>query len=135
MSGTTVQPKRLYWLGPLTVIAALAGALVMRQVAVAALGLETPPLQLTAQATTFFTVVLSTFAVLVFVWTARMAKDPIRTYLRISLVALVLSFIPDAALAMTHQPGVTWAVAVALMLEHVGVAAIVLGLLTRFSRA
>jgi hypothetical protein len=56
----------------------------------------------------------------VFAIVIKTSPRPIRTYRRIALVALVLSFIPDLFLpGQEGQPGATWAAAIVLMVMHV----------------
>jgi hypothetical protein len=59
----------------------------------------------------------------------RFARDPRRVYLGLSLVALVLSYIPDALLVVWNDPGATIPAVASLMFMHTAAAAIVVGLL------
>jgi hypothetical protein len=59
----------------------------------------------------------------------RFARDPRRTYLWLSIAALVLSWIPDLALLVIHEPGASVPAVGALMLMHAVAAALVLVLL------
>ena len=72
----------------------------------------------------------ATFAVV-----RRVARDPGRAYVRIALVALVLSWMPDVALLAIHDPGATVPAVAALMLMHAVTALICVTLLVRLSRA
>ncbi len=67
------------------------------------------------------TVILCTAAVIVFALVGRFAKNPIRTYVIISSVFLVISFLPDLAVPSmgTAMPGANWGYAIALMIMHV----------------
>src|SRR5438132_5814043 len=54
----------------------------------------------------------------VFAVVRRVASDPGRAYVRIASVALVLSWIPDAALLVIHDPGATVPAIGSLMVMH-----------------
>jgi hypothetical protein len=72
----------------------------------------------------------ATFAVL-----PRFVRDASRVYVRVALVMLVLSWIPDAALLVIHDPGATVPAVGSLMVMHAVTAAITVTLLVRLSRA
>jgi hypothetical protein len=63
----------------------------------------------------------------------RFARDPVRAYVRIAIVALVLSWIPDVALLFINEPGATVPAVAALMVMHAVAAAIVVTLLVRMA--
>jgi len=113
-----IDRRRLWWVGPLTVLASVAAVLVVRVVAFATLDLSAAYPPLSWSGPIFFTVVLVSAAVLVFVAVARTSPTPIRTYRRIALGALLLSFVPDLFLPGTG-PGATWPAAIVLMVMHV----------------
>jgi len=127
------QLRRLLWVGPLTVVAAIVGVLIVRIIAVAVLKPDPLPLSLSWALPVIFTGVLVAAAVVVFALVVRFAKNPIRTYQVIAAVALVLSFLPDLAYPGSGMPGANWPVAIALMIMHVVAAAICILLLTRLS--
>lgn len=118
MTEERVDIWRLAWVGPLTVVASVLAVLALRVVAFALLDLAADYPPLTPFGLTLFTVVLVTLGVLVFAVVIRMSARPIRTYRRIAVVALVLSFIPDFFLP-GQGPGATWTAAVVLMVAHV----------------
>ena len=118
MPSADIELHRLRLVGPLTVLAAIAAVLVVRVVAVSILGPSELP-ALSWAGVIVFTTVLVTAAVLVFAVVARVAATPIRTYRRVALVALVLSFIPDFLLPGSGVPGATWPAVSALMVMHV----------------
>ncbi len=128
-----VRLGRLWWLGPLTVLASILGVLIVRVLAVAILRPDPAPISLGWVMPTFFTLVLVTGAVLVFALVARFAKDPIRTYQIIALVVLMLSFLPDVGFAASPMPGANWPNAIALMIMHVVAWAICVGMLSKLS--
>jgi hypothetical protein len=113
-----VDARRLWWAGPLTVVAANLAVLAVRAVAFALLDLspEYPPL--TYFGLILFTTVLVSVGVLVFVVVVHRSKTPIPTYRRIALVVLLISFVPDLFLPGAG-PGATWTAAISLMVTHV----------------
>ncbi|HEV2009826.1 MAG TPA: DUF6069 family protein [Candidatus Limnocylindria bacterium] len=62
------------------------------------------------------------------------ARDTDRMYVRLAIVALVLSWIPDVALLVIHDPGATVPAVASLMVMHAVTAAIVVTLLVRIAR-
>ena len=70
----------------------------------------------------------ATFAVV-----QRFFRDPARVYVRLAIVALVLSWIPDVALLFINEPGATMPAVASLMVMHGVTAAIVVTLLVRSS--
>jgi hypothetical protein len=113
-----VNAKALWWAGPLTVVAAVLLVFATRAVAVPLLGLDGNFPPLTYQGLAFFTVILVTLGVLVFVGFVRWSSRPIALYRKAALAALVLSMFPDAWLP-GNVPGATWPIAVVLMATHV----------------
>ena len=61
----------------------------------------------------------------------RFFRDADRVYVRIAIVALVLSWIPDVALLVINEPGATVPAVASLMVMHAVAAAIVVTLLVR----
>ena len=119
MSATSIQLKKLWWVGPLTVLAALVGVLIVRAIAMAIL---TPPfapgLEL-IMLPVILTLVLCTAAVIVFVLAGRFAKSPTRTYIIISSIFLVISFMPDILAVSAPFPGAGWPYSITLMIMHI----------------
>ena len=119
MSATSIQLKKLWWVGPLTVLAAIIGVLIVRVIAMAIL---TPPfapgLEMIALPIVL-TLVLCTAAVLVFALVGRFAKNPVRTYIIISSIFLVISFLPDILAVSAPFPGAGWPYSITLMIMHV----------------
>jgi len=107
MSGTNIEIKlrKLWWAGPLTVLAAIVGVLAVRVLAVAILHPDPAPMALGWGAPIMFTLVLVSGAVLVFALVGRFAKRPLRTYQTIALVVLLVSFVPDLLFASAPMPG------------------------------
>ena len=63
------------------------------------------------------------------------ARDVSATYLRLSIVALVLSWIPDVGLLVIHDPGATVPAVAALMVMHTTTAIITVAALLRIARS
>jgi uncharacterized integral membrane protein len=113
-----INTSALWWVGPLTIVAAVLLVFATRAVAVPLFGLdgEFPPL--TYGGLAFFTVVLVGLAVLVFAGFVMRSSRPVAGYRRVALAALALSMLPDAWLP-GRVPGATWPIAIVLMATHV----------------
>jgi hypothetical protein len=123
--------RRLMWLGPLTVVASIAVVLLVRVVAIAVLRPAPTFMPLRILPPILDTAVLVIWAALVFATMLRFVSDPIRKFKATALVVLLLSFLPDIALAKLRLFGATWIEAVALMVMHVAAWSICVLLLTR----
>jgi hypothetical protein len=119
MSTSSIQLKKLWWVGPLTVFSAVIGVLIVRSMAMAILPPPYAPGLEMIFIPIFLTVVLCTAAVVVYALVARFAKNPIRTYIIISVIFLFISFIPDIAVASAPMPGAGWPYSITLMIMHV----------------
>ena len=119
MSTSSVQLKKLWWVGPLTVLSAVVGVLIVRSIAMAILPPPYAPGLAMIFISIFLTVVLCTAAVVVFALVGRFAKNPIRTYIIISAVFLVVSFLPDIAVLSAPMPGAGWPYSITLMIMHI----------------
>jgi hypothetical protein len=128
-----LQLRRLFWVGPLTVLASIIGVLVVRILAVLILRPNPEPISLGWMAPTIFTLVLVTGGVLVFGAVARFTKNPIRTYQIIAFVFLLISFLPDIGFARSTMPGANWPTAIALMVMHIVAWAITVTMLPRLT--
>jgi hypothetical protein len=129
-----MQLRRIWWVGPLTVLASILGVLVVRVIAVAVLRPDPLPMSLQWGTPIAFTFVLVTGAVLVFAGIAALVKkNALRVYQIIALVVLLLSFLPDIGYATSPIPGASWPVAIALMTMHVVAAAITVLMLTKLT--
>lgn len=132
---STIQLRKLWSVGPLTVLASIVGVLIVRVLAVAILKPNPAPISLGWIMPTVFTFVLCTGAVFVFALIARFAKNPIRTYQVIAFVVLVLSLFPDVSFATSPRPGANWPDAIALMVMHVAAWAITVSMLSKLTVA
>jgi hypothetical protein len=119
MSASTVQLKKLWWVGPLTVLAAIIGVLIVRAIARVILPAPYAPGLEMIMIPIVLTLVLCVGAVIVFALVGRFAKNPIRTYVIISAVFLIISFLPDIAVVSAPFPGAGWAYSITLMIMHV----------------
>ncbi len=118
-SSPKVQLRRLFWVGPLAILASILGVLVVRVIAVSILRPDPAPISLGWIVPTISTFVLVSGAVLVFALVARYAANPSRTYQIIAFVFLLLSFLPDIGYPQSHMRGANWPNAIALMSMHV----------------
>ena len=121
MSTSSVQLKKLWWVGPLTVLAAVVGVLIVRSVAIAILPPPYAPGLAMIMVPIVLTVILCTCAVVVFALVGRFVKNPVRTYVIISVVFLLISFIPDLMVPSmgAAMPGANWGYAISLMIMHI----------------
>jgi hypothetical protein len=130
-----VATGRLWWVGPLAVIASVAANVVFTLIANAVFGVPPDFLPLTPDAIAMFTAVGVIGAVVVFALVARFSTRPIRLFRRIALVVLVVSFLPDLALPLIPDPVPAGPREVLiLMATHVVPAAISVYLLTTLTR-
>jgi Family of unknown function (DUF6069) len=72
-------------------------------------------------------------AAVVYAALRRVRRDADRLYLRLAILALVLSWIPDIALLVIHDPGATAPAVGSLMVMHTVAAATVVTLLLRIA--
>src|SRR5215475_12746923 len=119
MSTSSVQLKKLWWVGPLTVLSAIIGVLIVRAIAMAILPSPYAPGLAMIALPIVLTLVLCTGAVFVYALVGRFAKQPVRTFVIISAVFLVISFLPDLAVASAPFPGAGWPYSATLMSMHV----------------
>jgi len=121
MATSSIQLKKLWWVGPLTVLAAVIGVLIVRAIAMVIIAPPYAPGLAMIMVPIFLTVVLCAGAVVVFALLGRFAKNPVRLFIIISSVFLVISFLPDLAVPSmgASMPGANWAYAITLMIMHV----------------
>jgi hypothetical protein len=116
---SSIQLKKLWTAGPLTVLAAVVGVLIVRSIAMTILPPPYAPGLAMILIPIVLTVILCTAAVVVYALVARFAKNPIHTYIIISSVFLVISFLPDVAAVSMPMPGAGWPYSITLMIMHV----------------
>ncbi len=134
-SANSVELRKLWWVGPLTVLAAIVGVLIVRTIARLILQPPYAPGLAMLMIPIVLTLVLCTAAVLVFALVGRFAKNPVRTYIIISFVFLIISFLPDIAAASMRMPGAGWPYSITLMIMHVVAGVITVLMLTKFTLA
>jgi len=126
--------NKLFWVGPLAIVASIIANLLVRIVTVALLNPDPafqplgwgPPIGLT-----FFGVL---GAIIIYAIIGRFSRRPITLFRRIALVALIVSFVPDIALLVVpSQPGTTIGAVIALIVIHVVAWWIAVALLTRLA--
>ena len=132
-SASKIELRRLWWVGPLTILASILGVLIVRVIAVAILRPDPTPMSLGWVMPVIFTFVLVTGAVLVFALVSRFAATPIRTYQIIAFVFLLISFLPDIGFARSPMPGANWPNALALMIMHIVAWGICVSMLSKLS--
>jgi hypothetical protein len=124
---------RLCWAGPAVIAASVAAVTGIQWTAIAVLPLLPPFSEevMTSTEPQVVTIGLCSAATLVFVLCVHLARDPVRTYRRIALGALLLSFVPNVAAGLVLRPATDWPSMIALMTMHVAVWAVAAPLLTR----
>ncbi len=132
-SDHSIDLRRLYWVGPATVAAAVVAVRLLQVLAVAVLS---PPeiSLLRSEEPAVFTAVLVAIAVVAFAIVASEATNPLRTYRQIAFVALIVSCLPDVALGfglVIRNEG--WPLAVVFILMHVAAWAVTVSMLTRLT--
>lgn len=76
-------------------------------------------------------------AAITFFLTRKFSRNPNRTFIQISTVVLILSFIPDVLIHGKESgpfAGATWSAVILLMLMHVAAAAILVYTLTKYTK-
>ena len=118
-SATSLELRKLFWVGPLTVLAAIIGVLIVRTIARLILQPPYAPGLAMIMIPIVLTFILCSAAVLVFALVGRFTKNPVPTYIIISFVFLIISFLPDIAAASMRMPGAGWPYSITLMIMHV----------------
>jgi len=73
------------------------------------------------------------FAGIAYAAVQRFFRDANRVYIRLAIVALVFSWIPDIALLFINEPGATVPAVASLMVIHAAAAAVVVTLLVKIA--
>ena len=130
-----VASGRLWWVGLLTVVAALVVNILISLLAKALYPVAPTflPLQMYFLP---FTVFGSLGATIVFALLGRFARRPVSTFQRTVWIVLLISFIPDLLVGFLRPyPGTTWLEVGTLMLMHLATAMICMNMLLRLGRA
>jgi hypothetical protein len=140
---TTISPvservdlRRLLWVGPLAIVAALAANAVVRAVLLAVLDVPDTFTPLASPSFVALTIVGVLGAVIVFAVIGARAKRPITTFRKVAFWALLVSFLPDIGLLFGGggMPPASLSNVLGLMLMHVVAYAISVSLLTLLAR-
>jgi hypothetical protein len=124
---------RLVVVGAVLVVAATAADLIVAAVLRGALGVPNGFSPLSAPAVATGSIAGMLGATAVFGWLARVRPDPRAAFVRIALIALVVSWIPDLGIwAAGVFPHTTGMGIVSLMALHPVAAAFAIGILYRF---
>jgi hypothetical protein len=118
----------LWWAAVLTITAAVVAVLAVREVAVWVLHPDPAFTPLSIGSPIVATIAFTTMAIYVFVGVMSY-PNPVRTWRRVAGLVLILSFVPNVLLAISHLMGGNWPEACALMTMHVVVWAICVTLL------
>jgi len=135
MTASSIQLRKLWWVGPLTVLSAIIGVLIVRAIAMAILPPPYGPGLAMVMIPIVLTLVFCTGGVVVFALIARFAKSPVRTFIIISVVFLVISFIPDLLVVSAPMPGAGWPYTLTLMIMHVVAGFITVFMLVKLTAA
>jgi hypothetical protein len=132
LESAEVNLHRLFWVGPATVAVAVLAVLMVQKISLAMLG-PIPRFSgavLDSNEPAIVTAVLVSAAVLAFAVLGTASTSPVRTFKRLALVVLLVSFIPNVAMALS---GAGWSPMIALMAMHILAWAVTVTMLTRLS--
>ncbi len=134
-ASTTVGRGRFALVGLGTVAAAVLANLLVYALGSAVVGYDQQFVVLAnASGTILFTVLPAIVAVLLYAVLMRFTNDPARIFTNIAVVVLVLSLIPDLTY-IPSVPGASTGQTAILMLMHVVAAAVIVWILTSFTRS
>jgi hypothetical protein len=134
LPGVRVNPARVLWAGPLTLLASIIVVMLIRLVAVRILMPDADFQPLNLQPPILDTVLFGGAAIFVFFRMSSYNFNPIAKYRSLAWKVLIVSFIPDVLVALRHSWGGGWPEAFALMTMHVAVWALCIALLPVLSR-
>jgi len=125
-------PRKLVWVGPLTIVVATLVNLVIRSIAVAFFGVPDGFTYLQAPFVIGSTVIFLVLALVAFILVGRFARRPVRFYRMLAVVALLVSFLnPIMALAgLFPAPGMDLSIFWTMIVMHTVTALITVSLLT-----
>jgi|GraSoiStandDraft_32_1057276.scaffolds.fasta_scaffold510156_2 hypothetical protein len=124
--------RKLWWVGPLTIIVAALANLLVRTIAVMFFGVSDGFRYFQAPVIISSTALFLLLAFLAFILVGRFARRPVRFYRILALVALLVSFLnPALALAgLFPVPGMTTHIFWTMIIMHCVAAIITVSLLT-----
>ncbi len=129
-----INLRRLLWAGPVTVASAVIAVVVFQRICLAVL----PPVSkfsesiLHSNEPALVTAILVGGAVIIFPMFVEMARNPARTFRRMSTGVVLISCIPNLVAAFSRDAGVEWGM-LALMGMHVVAWAVTVPMLTRLT--
>ncbi len=132
-----LAPRKLWWIGPVTIVVAAIINLIIRSIAVAFLGVPETFLYLQPASIIGSTIIFLLLALLAFVIVIRTARAPIRFYRILALILLLISLLtPIMALTgLMPTPGMNLPIFWTMIAMHIVSAAITVGLFTTLVRA
>lgn len=136
ISREQLAPRKLFWVGPLTIIIAAIANLVVRTIAVAFFGVPETFQYLQAPYIIGSTIIFLLVALLVFMLVSRFAQRPIRFYRILALIVLCVSFLSPvmALVGVFPASGMNMHIFWTMIVMHIVSAVIVVGLLTTMTR-
>lgn len=131
-----VAPRKLVWVGPLTIIVAVIANLMIRTIAVTFFGIPETFQYLQASYVIGSTIVFLLIALLAFVGVSHFARRPIRFYRILVLITLCVSLLSPvmALVGLFPAPGMSLSIFWTMIVMHIVSAVIVVGLLTTMTR-
>jgi Family of unknown function (DUF6069) len=136
LSRDQVALRKLWWVGPLTIISAALANSMIRTIAVAFFGVPGTFQYFQATYIIGSTIMYLLLALIAIVLVSRFARRPLRFYRVLALVALLVSLLmPALALGgLLPIPGMNVSIFWTMIVMHVVSAVIVVGLLTALTR-
>lgn len=131
-----VALRKLVWVGPLTIVITVIANLLIRTIVVAFFGVSETFQDFQAPTIIGGIIVYLLLALLAFVLVSRFARQPLRFYCILALVALCVSFLTPvmALVGLLPAPGMNLHIFWTMIVMHIVSAAIVVGLLTTLTR-
>ena len=128
--------RKLFWVGPLTIIIAAIANLVVRTIAVAFFGVPETFQYLQAPYIIGSTIIFLLVALLVFMLVSRFAQRPIRFYRILALIVLCVSFLSPvmALVGVFPASGMNMHIFWTMIVMHIVSAIIVVSLFTTLTR-
>ncbi|GHO45802.1 DUF6069 family protein [Ktedonospora formicarum] len=131
-----VALRKLWWVGPLTIVVTAIANLIIRAIGVSLLGVPESFQFLQAPSIIGSTIVFLLVALLAFILVGRIARRPIRVYRILAIVVLCLSLL-SPVMALTGQipaPGMNLSIFWTMILMHIVSAIIVITMFTTLTR-
>lgn len=126
--------RRLYWVGPATIAAAVGAVVIVQQASLLVLR-DLPKFSgsiLSSNEPAWATAVFVGGAVLVFPIVVDAASRPLRTFRRLAFGVLVASCMPNLIVGLGRRSGIEWGM-LALMLLHIVAWGVTVPMLTRLT--